>query len=74
MIPQLSIENKDFDQELLDISMKLDALGTSLLNIGYAMMQDNANIVLEDGFCKGYGLFIFELSEDLLEIHKGLYG
>ncbi|EFK10162.1 conserved hypothetical protein [delta proteobacterium NaphS2] len=68
MLSERDIEVKDFSEAIPDLSAKMSAIGSALMTYGYQ------NVVLESEQCKGFGLVLIEVREDLDKIWKALYG
>lgn len=70
MISQKDIEAKDLSQRIINILTKLDTLSTSLLNTAEPVAV--GHVVVDEVFCRGYGMFLSEIHDDLIEIHEDL--
>lgn len=69
MIRPEDIESKDFSEAIPDIAAKIHAIVGSLMTYGYS--EDS---VMESEHCKGFGLFLGEIEDDLIKISNALYG
>lgn len=68
MISPENIERRDFSDAIPDIAAKIVAIGSALLTYGESEWPD-----LESDQCKGFGLMLCEIEDDLLTIGKALY-